>query len=92
MTIKMHFLFSHLNFFPDNVGAESDEQGERFHQDMAEIEDRYKGFWDESLMADYCWFLIREDDTPKKRKSSSRISFKKTATENTKSKKASKKI
>ena len=31
MSIKVHFLFSHLNKFPENLGAVSDEQGERFH-------------------------------------------------------------
>jgi len=34
MSIKMHFLFSHMEKFPENLGAVSDEQGERFHQDM----------------------------------------------------------
>jgi len=31
MSLKMHFLFSHLNFFPLNCGAVSDERGKRFH-------------------------------------------------------------
>lgn len=60
MSLKLHFLFNHLDFFPENLGDESDEQGERFHQDMAFIEERYQGFWDEQMMGDYCWFLIRE--------------------------------
>ncbi|MFP3032588.1 MAG: hypothetical protein ACEY3M_16215 [Wolbachia sp.] len=34
MSLKIHFLDSHLEFFPKNVGAVSDEHGERFHQDM----------------------------------------------------------
>lgn len=75
MTAKLHFLFSHLDIFPTNLGSESDEQGERFHQEMEEIERRYKGWWDEQMMAYYCWFLIREDPSEKKRKSSSRSSF-----------------
>ncbi|XP_036339967.1 protein furry-like isoform X2 [Rhagoletis pomonella] len=37
MSLKMHLLNSHLDFFPPNLGAESDEQGERFHQDNATI-------------------------------------------------------
>ena len=65
MTLKLHFLFSHLDSFPTNLGSESDEQGERFHQDMEEIEKRYKGWWDEQMMADNCWFLIREDPSEK---------------------------
>ena len=31
MSLKIHFLHSHLDFFPDNFGAVSEEQGERFH-------------------------------------------------------------
>ena len=34
MSLKLHFLHSHLEFFPDNLGAVSDEHGERFHQDF----------------------------------------------------------
>ena len=44
MSLKMHFLHSHLDFFPENLGAVSDEQSERFHQDIQAIEERYKGF------------------------------------------------
>ena len=34
MSIKVHFLFSHLNRFPYNLGAVSNEQREKFHQDL----------------------------------------------------------
>ena len=34
MIIKVHFLHSHLDRFPENLGDVSDEQGERFHQDI----------------------------------------------------------
>ena len=34
MSIKVHFLYNHLDKFPPNLGAVSDEQGERFHQDL----------------------------------------------------------
>lgn len=60
MSLKIHFLHSHLDFFPNNLGDESDEHGERFHQQMKAMERRYQGFWDEAMMGDYCWFLIRE--------------------------------
>lgn len=60
MSLKIHFLDSHLDFFPENLGAVSDEQGERFHQDIQGMEDRYQGFWNESMMADYCWMLHRD--------------------------------
>ena len=38
MSFKLHFLNSHLNYFPENSGAVSEEQGERFHQDIKEME------------------------------------------------------
>ncbi|EFN87281.1 hypothetical protein EAI_04525, partial [Harpegnathos saltator] len=41
MSLKIHFLHSHLDFFPENLDDTSDEQGERLHQDMAKIERRY---------------------------------------------------
>ena len=31
MSLKIHSLHSHLKFFPPNLGAVSDEHGERFH-------------------------------------------------------------
>ena len=43
MSIKVHYLHSHLNRFPPDLGAVSDEQGERFHQDIATMEERYQG-------------------------------------------------
>ena len=54
MSIKMHFLNSHLNYFPDNCGNFSEEQGERFHQDIRVMKERYQGRWDASMLADYC--------------------------------------
>ena len=60
MSVKMHYLFSHIDFFPENLGAVSDEQGERCHQDLSEIESRYQGRWDPSMLGDYCWTLRRD--------------------------------
>lgn len=60
MSIKMHYLHSHLKFFPDNLGSVSDEMGERFHQDIADWERRYQGRWDPCMMGDYCWSLLRD--------------------------------
>ncbi|UYV70175.1 hypothetical protein LAZ67_7002094 [Cordylochernes scorpioides] len=42
MSIKVHYLHSHLDKFPDNLGAYSDAQGERFHQDRKVMEERYQ--------------------------------------------------
>ena len=36
-----------------------EEQGERFHQNICEMESRYKGRWNANMMADYCWSLKR---------------------------------
>jgi len=60
MSIKMHYLFSHMDRFPENLGSMSDEQGERFHQEIMEMETRYRGRWDVVMMADYCWTLKRD--------------------------------
>ncbi|UYV73516.1 hypothetical protein LAZ67_10003903 [Cordylochernes scorpioides] len=43
MSLKIHFLHSHLDFFPDNLGAVSDEHGERFHQAISSMEKLYQG-------------------------------------------------
>ena len=70
MSLKVHFLHSHLDFFPSNFGDVSDEHGERFHQDIATMEKRYQGKWTTTMLADYCWTLIRDaTDVNYKRKS-----------------------
>ena len=38
MSLKIHFLHSHLDFFSENCGAVSDEHKERFHQDIFSME------------------------------------------------------
>ena len=47
MSLKIHFLRSHLDFFPLNCGEVSDEHGERFHQDIEAMEKDIKesGMW-----------------------------------------------
>ena len=59
MSLKMHFLFSHLDFFPLNCSDVSDEHGERFHQDVSMMEHRYKGKWSAAMLGDYCWMMKR---------------------------------
>jgi hypothetical protein len=62
MSLKVHFLGSHLDFFPENLGAVSDEHGERFYQDIYNMEKRYQGKWSLSrpMLSDYCWTLKRD--------------------------------
>jgi hypothetical protein len=67
MSIKIHFLHSHLDFSPDNLGRVRDEHGERFHQDIATMEKRYQGRWKPSMLTDCCWTLIREASDEYKR-------------------------
>ena len=57
MSIKVHFLHSHLDRFPENLSDVSDEQGERFHQDVKTVEEKYQEIWGIKMIADYCWNL-----------------------------------
>ena len=56
MSIKVHFLFSRFDRFPDNLRGVCDEQGERFHQDIKVMKEHYLGRWDVNMMAG----LLRE--------------------------------
>mgnify|MGYP007063903776 CR=1 FL=1 len=72
MSLKLHFLYSHLDYFPENLGAVSEELGERFHQGIKEMERRYQGRWNINMIADYCWTLHRELPQVHKRRSTKR--------------------
>lgn len=54
MILKIHFLHSHLDFFPEDLGAVSDEHGKRFHQDIIKVERKLSGKWTASMLAEYC--------------------------------------
>ena len=56
MSLKIHIVHSHLNFSPENLGAVSDEHGERFHKDIAEIE-KSPSRNSETHFNLYCWDL-----------------------------------
>ena len=60
MSLKIHFLHSHLDFFPENCGAVSDEHEKHFHQDISSMEKRYQGKWNWAMLADYCRTLARD--------------------------------
>ena len=53
MSLKVHVLHAHLDESKDNMGDYSEEQGERFHQDVRSFEERYKEQYNESMMGDY---------------------------------------
>ena len=38
MSVKLHFLCSHLDFFQENFADFSEEHGEKFHQDIEPTE------------------------------------------------------
>ena len=61
MSLKIPFLQSHLDFFALNCGDVSNEPEERFHQDIAAMEKRCQGKWNPSMLADYCWNVVRDD-------------------------------
>ena len=42
MSLKIHFLDSQLDFFPLNLEAVSDENDERFHEDILDMGKRYQ--------------------------------------------------
>ena len=60
MSIKIHYLFSHLGRFPENLGEVSEEQGKRFHEAIKNMEMRYQGRWDSGMISDYCWSFMRD--------------------------------
>jgi hypothetical protein len=69
---NIFFEFS-LGFFPEILGAVSEEQGERFHHDIKEMEIRYQGRWNVNMMGDHCRTLHREiPETSHNRKSNVR--------------------
>lgn len=51
-----------------NLGALSDEQGERSNQDLKPLKERYHGRRD-SIMTEYCWSIKRDCPEEIKRKS-----------------------
>jgi len=69
-SLKIHFLESRLDFFPENLGEVSDEHGERFHQDIMTTKKRYQGKWTSSMLADYCWTLKMDVPDAKYRRKS----------------------
>lgn len=50
------------------INLYAEEQGERFHQDLQLFERRYQGQYNEGMLGDYIWGLIRESDVTYKRK------------------------
>ena len=62
-------------FFQNNLGDFSEENGERFHQDIESIKRKYQGRWDSAMMGDNVGCFIRRDTSVHKRKARSAIYF-----------------
>ena len=75
MSLKIYFLDSHLDFFPDNLGAVSDEHGERFHRDISALEKRYHGQSSARMLSDYCWAIKSDVPDAKYRRKSTTLTF-----------------
>ncbi|GBM44531.1 hypothetical protein AVEN_217811-1 [Araneus ventricosus] len=75
MSFKVHFLDSHLDYFPGNLGAVSEEQSERFHEDIKERERRYQGKWNVSMIADNCRMLQRDNPCKVHKRKSDKRTF-----------------
>ena len=75
MSIKLHYLHSHLDKFSDNLEDVRAEQGERFHKYIKVMEDRYQGRWDSHMMSDYCRSLMRANPNALHKRASSKRKF-----------------
>lgn len=60
MSPKIHMLHNHVDFFPENLGEVSDEHGEKFHQEISGMDQRYKGKPLVNMLGEYIWFIKRE--------------------------------
>lgn len=58
--IKIHYIFNHLDIFSESIDGLTEEQGERFQQDIRLIEKRFLGRWNAQMMSDIWWNNIRD--------------------------------
>ena len=65
MSIKLHFLHRHLACFPENLGDVNDEPGERFHQDISDMEVRYQSRCDATMCRDLLHLQLSLTDVNK---------------------------
>ena len=75
MSLKIHFLHSHLHFFPLTCGKVSDEHEKRLHQDITVMEKRYQGKWNPSMLADCCWNVVMDDPAAESKRQAKKASF-----------------
>jgi len=50
MSLKVNFVDSHLDFFPENLRSVSNEHGQPFHQDISTMEELYQAKWSSRMI------------------------------------------
>ena len=63
------------NFMNNYNNIVIEVQGEMFYQDPKELERRYQGKWNISMLADYAWLVKRDDTLSIDRKKTKRKRF-----------------
>ena len=76
MTFELHFLQSQFYEFVRKIGDFSEEEGEKFRQDIQELKSQFEEVgWNISTVTDYCWMLKRETVPEKRRRTPLYMSF-----------------
>lgn len=70
MSLKIHFLDSHLDFFPENLG----EQDENLDV-ISTMQKRIQGQWTTRMFVDYCWTQKMDISVAKHRRKSTTFTF-----------------
>lgn len=65
----------HLELIPENLDTDSDEHEEHFKQEISNMEKQYQGKWSASMLADYCWTLMRAAPQAKFSRKSNKVTF-----------------
>lgn len=60
MSLKLHFLHNHIDFFPSNFDDVSNECAEQFLQDIVNIEKHFKDDDVRYMLGEYCSSICRE--------------------------------
>ena len=63
MSLKIHVLEAHLDWFALNCGPASDQYIERLQQKMSDLESWYAGRISPGLAAEFLWFSIKKKDS-----------------------------
>lgn len=73
--LKIHFFHSETNHLLENLGKDSEEQGESFHREIKKImESQYSGCWNALMLAENS-LCVQQDSTAEHSMASKRHSF-----------------